>query len=52
MSEEGRLSEDETRSLAAEALVEVRLLVQLENAEVAVPEFQRLLGHCQHPHLP
>ena len=39
------------RSLVAEALVEVQLLVQLENAEVVGPEFQHLLDHCQHPHL-
>ena len=48
--EEGRSSEVETRSLVAEALVEVQL-VQLENAEVVGPEFQRLLDHCQHQHL-
>ena len=52
MLEEGRSSEVETRSLVAEALVEVQLLVQLENAEVAVPESRHLLDHYQHPHLP
>ena len=39
-------------SLVAEALVEVRLLAQWENAEVVALEFRRLPGHCQHPHLP
>lgn len=49
MSEEGHSSELETERLVAEALEGVRPLVQLENAEVVVPESQRLRGHCQHP---
>lgn len=49
--EEVRSFEVETRSLVAEALVEVQLLVQSENAEVAAPEFPHLLDHYQHPHL-
>ena len=49
--EEGRSSEVETRRPVAEVLEGVRLSVRLENAEVVAPESQRLLGHCQHPHL-
>lgn len=50
--EEVRSSEVETRNPVAEVLVEVQLLVQSENAEVAAPEFRHLLDHYQHPHLP
>ena len=52
MSEERRLFEVEMKSFVAEALVEVLLSVQQGNAGVVVPESQRLLGHCQRPHLP
>lgn len=52
MSEEGRSSEVVTKILVAEGLVGVQLVVQSENAEVVVPEFQHLLDHCQHLHLP
>lgn len=52
MLEEVRSFEVEMRNPVAEALVEVQLLVQSENAEVVAPESQRLLDHCQHPYLP
>ena len=52
VSEEGRSSEAETRKLVAEALGEVRPLVQSENAEAVAPGSQRLLDHYQHRHLP
>ena len=50
--EEVHSSGVERRRPVAEVLEGVRLLVQLENAEGVAPESQRLLGHCQHPHLP
>ena len=52
MLEAGRSSEFEMGRLAAEVLEGVQLLVRLENAEGVEPESQRLLDHCQHPHLP
>lgn len=39
------------RTLVAEALVEVQLLVRLVNAAAAEHESQHPLDHCQHPHL-